>query len=172
MAQHLNIPVKLHAQKLSKLGGAELAARYGALSADHLKYFDETGVSAMVSANMVAVLLPGAFYTLCETQVPPVGLFRDYNVPMALASDANPGSSPMTSLLLTMNMACTLFRLTPEEALSGVTRHAAQALGLRDRGLICEGYRADLAVWNVQDPAELAYRIGLNPLHQRIFRGV
>ena len=110
VAQHLNIPVKLDAEQLSKLGGAELAARYGALSTDHFEYFDETGVSAMASANMVAVLLPGAFYTLRETQVPPVGLFRDYNVPMALASDANPGSSATTPLLLTMNMACALFR--------------------------------------------------------------
>mgnify|MGYP001179081581 CR=1 FL=1 len=172
LAQSLNIPIKLHAEQLSNLGGAQLAARYGALSADHLEYLDETGVSAMASANMVAVLLPGAFYTLRETNVPPVDLFRAYNVPIALASDANPGSSPMTSLLLTMNMACTIFRLTPEEALSGVTRHAAQALGLRDRGLIIEGYRADLAVWNVKDPAELAYRIGFNPLYQRIFGGV
>ena len=172
VAHRLSLPIKLHAEQLSNLGGAQLAARYGALSADHLEYIDEAGVLAMASANMVAVLLPGAFYTLCEKQVPPVDLFRDYNVPMALASDANPGSSPITSLLLTMNMACTLFRLTPEEALSGVTRHAAKALGLRDRGLICEGYRADLAVWNVKDPAELVYRIGFNPLHQRIFGGV
>ncbi|MBO9447618.1 imidazolonepropionase [Ruegeria sp. R14_0] len=172
VAKELNLPVKLHAEQLSNLGGAALAASYGALSADHIEYLDEDGVSAMAQAGTVGVLLPGAFYTLRETQVPPVDLLRQYGVPIALATDCNPGSSPLTSLLLTMNMACTLFRLTPEEALAGVTCHAAQALGLEDTGLLAAGQRADLAVWDVSHPAELSYRIGFNPLHKRIFGGV
>jgi imidazolonepropionase len=167
-AQKLGLPVKLHAEQLTLMQGAELAARYGALSADHLEYLDEAGVIAMAKANTVAVLLPGAFYTLRETQAPPVELFRQHQVPIAIATDCNPGSSPLASLLLTMNMACTLFRLTPEEALSGVTRIAAQALGLTDRGVIAEGMVADLALWNVSHPAELSYRVGFNPLIQRI----
>lgn len=170
-AQALGLPVKLHAEQLSNLGGAALAARYGALSADHLEYLDEAGVKAMAEAGSVAVILPGAFYTLRETKAPPIELFRAHGVPMAVATDMNPGSSPMCSLLLAMNMACTLFRMTPEEALMGATRHAARALGLADRGTIVPGNRADLAVWNLEHPAELAYRIGFNPLHQRIIGG-
>lgn len=171
-AAELNLPVKLHAEQLSNLGGAKLAARYGAISADHLEYLDEAGVKAMAGAGTVAVILPGAFYTLRETQAPPIDLFRKHEVAMAVATDCNPGSSPMTSLLLTMNMACTLFRMTPEEALAGSTRNAARALGLTDTGTVEPGKRADLAVWNVEHPAELAYRIGFNPLHSRIFEGV
>ncbi|ETA50581.2 imidazolonepropionase [Rhodobacteraceae bacterium PD-2] len=171
VARELGLPVKLHAEQLSNLGGARLAASYGALSADHVEYLDATGVAAMAQAGTVAVLLPGAFYTLRETQMPPVDLFREHGVPMALATDCNPGSSPLASLLLTMNMGCTLFRMTPEEALRGVTAHGARALGLPDRGTIAPGMRADLAVWSVAHPAELAYRIGFNPLHSRIFGG-
>ncbi|MCL4138582.1 UNVERIFIED_CONTAM: hypothetical protein GTU68_027512, partial [Idotea baltica] len=171
VAQELELPVKLHAEQLSNLGGAKLAARYGALSADHLEYLDEDGVKAMADAGTVAVILPGAFYTLRETQAPPIAAFRKHGVPMALATDINPGSSPLNSLLLTVNMACTLFRLTPEEALRSVTCNAARALGLTDVGAIESGKRADLAVWDVKHPAELAYRIGFNPLHTRIFGG-
>lgn len=170
-AEALGLPVKLHAEQLSDLGGTALAARHGALSADHLEYLGEDGISAMVKSGTVAVLLPGAFYTLRETQLPPVQALRDAGVPIAIATDCNPGSSPLTSLLLTMNMACTLFRMTPEEALAGATRIAAQALGLDDAGTIEAGKRADLAIWNVGEPAELAYRIGFNPLHKRIFAG-
>lgn len=171
VAVELGVPVKLHAEQLSNLGGAKMAAGYGALSADHIEYLDDDGVRAMAEAGTVAVLLPGAFYTLRETQMPPLAALREHKVPMALASDCNPGSSPMTSLLLTMNMACTLFRMTPEEALSGVTRNAARALGLRNCGQIKSGMRADLAVWDVAHPAELAYRIGFNPLNRRIIGG-
>lgn len=170
-ARDLGLPVKLHAEQLSNLGGAKLAASYGALSADHIEYLDEDGVVAMANARTVGVILPGAYYTLRETQMPPIATLRKHGVPMALATDCNPGSSPMTSLLLTMNMACTLFRMTPQEALAGVTRHAATALGLTDCGRITAGLRADLAIWNVKHPAELAYRIGFNPLHSRIFGG-
>ncbi len=170
-AKALGLPVKLHAEQLSNLGGAALAARYGALSADHLEYLDEAGVAAMATAGTVAVLLPGAFYTLRETRCPPIGLLRKHGVPMAVATDLNPGSSPLNSVLLAMNMACTLFRLTPEEALAGTTANAARALGLSDRGRIAPGLSADLAVWDVGHPAELAYRIGFNPLHQRIIGG-
>jgi imidazolonepropionase len=168
-ARELGLPVKLHAEQLSNLGGAKMAAKYGALSADHLEYLDEDGVKAMAAAGTVAVILPGAFYTLRETQLPPIDLFRQHGVPMAVATDCNPGSSPMTSLLLTLNMACTLFRMTPEEALAGATRNAARALGLDDCGTIEPGKRADLCLWNVEHPAELSYRIGFNPLHQRMF---
>lgn len=170
-ARDLGLPVKLHAEQLSNLGGAALAAEFGALSADHLEYLDDTGVAAMVQAGTVAVILPGAFYTLRETQMPPIDALRRAGVPMALASDANPGSSPLTSLLLTMNMGCTLFRLTPAEALAGTTCNAAPALGLSDRGIIRAGLRADLAIWDVQHPAELSYRIGFNPLWKRVFGG-
>ena len=170
-ARALGLPVKLHAEQLSNLGGARLAASYGALSADHIEYLDKDGVDAMAAAGTVAVILPGAFYTLRETQMPPIDLLRTAAVPMALATDCNPGSAPMTSLLLAMNMGCTLFRMTPEEALRGVTTHAARALGQRDCGMIAPGQRADLAVWDVAHPAELAYRIGFNPLHARIFGG-
>ncbi|SMX45544.1 Imidazolonepropionase [Ruegeria arenilitoris] len=170
-ARDLGLPVKLHAEQLSNLGGARLAASYGALSADHVEYVDAAGVAAMTEAGTTAVLLPGAFYTLRETQVPPIDLFRKAGVPMALATDCNPGSSPLTSLLLAMNMGCTLFGMTPAEALAGVTRNAARALGLADAGSIAPGQRADLAVWDVSHPAELVYRIGFNPLHARIFGG-
>ncbi|MEL7466529.1 MAG: imidazolonepropionase [Pseudomonadota bacterium] len=170
-AAHHGLPVKLHAEQLSNIGGARLAARYGALSADHLEYADAGDAAAMATAGTVAVLLPGAFYTLRETQAPPVQALRDAGVPIAVATDCNPGSSPMASLLLAMNMACTLFRLTPEEALAGATRNAARALDLTDCGVVAPGMRADLAVWDVAHPAELAYRIGFNPLHERIFSG-
>ena len=172
VAQSLGLPVKLHAEQLSNLGGAALAARYGAMSADHLEYLDEAGAVAMAAAGTVAVILPGAFYTLRETRMPPIDLLRRHGVPMAVATDMNPGSSPMTSLLLAMNMACTLFRMTPAEALEGATTHAARALGLIDRGTLASGQIADLAVWNCGHPAELAYRIGFNPLSQRIIGGV
>ncbi|MFZ1468020.1 MAG: imidazolonepropionase [Paracoccaceae bacterium] len=171
-ARALGLPIKLHAEQLSNLGGAALAASYGALSADHLEYLDEAGVQAMATAGTVAVILPGAFYTLRETQMPPIALLRQHGVKMAVATDMNPGSSPMSSLLLAMNMACTLFRMTPEEALAGATTHAARALGLPDRGTLAPGQIADLAVWSCAHPAELAYRIGYNPLHTRIIGGV
>lgn len=170
-AKALGLPVKLHAEQLSWLGGTALAARNGALSADHVEYAIADDAKAMAAAGTVAVLLPGAFYTLRETRMPPVAAFREAGVPMALATDCNPGSSPVTSLLLTMNMGCTLFRLTPEEALRGVTVNAARALGLDDCGVIAPGKRADLAIWEVADPSELSYRIGFNPIHARIFGG-
>lgn len=157
------LPVKLHADQLSDTGGAGLAAAASALSADHLEYTSDAGVAAMAKAGTVAVLLPGAFYALRETRIPPVAAFRRERVPMAVATDCNPGTSPVTSLLLMVNMACTLFGLTPEEALAGVTVHAARALGLADRGILAPGLRADLACWAVAEPAELAYRIGGNP---------
>jgi imidazolonepropionase len=163
-ARALGLPVKLHADQLSDLGGAALAARFGALSADHLEYANEAGVQAMAAAGTVAVLLPGAFYTLRERQQPPVELFRRHGVPMALATDCNPGSSPVTSLLAILNLACNLFGLTPEEALAGVTRHAAGALGLHDRGTLAVGQRADLALWRIHRPAELSYWLGFAPL--------
>lgn len=172
VARDLGLPVKLHAEQLSNLGGAKLAASYGALSADHIEYLDEDGVTAMAEARTVAVILPGAFYTLRETQAPPIELLRRHGVPMALATDINPGSSPLNSLLLTLNMGCTLFRMTPEEALRGATQNAARALGLTDAGTLAPGMRADLAVWDIRHPAELAYRIGFNPLHTRIFGGI
>lgn len=171
LARDLGLPVKLHAEQLSHQGGTALAARYGALSADHVEYATPADAALMARSGTVAVLLPGAFYTLHETQMPPVQAFRAHGVPMALSTDCNPGTSPVTSILLTMNMGCTLFRLTPEEALRGVTVHAARALGLPDCGRIAPGLRADLAVWNVTNPAELAWRIGFNPLHARIFGG-
>ena len=170
-ASALGIPVKLHAEQLSRSGGALLAARYKALSVDHVEYTNEEDAQALGASGTVAVLLPGAFYTLRETQQPPIDLFRQNGVPMALATDANPGSSPLTSLLLAMNMGCTLFRMTPAEALAGVTRNAAKALGLHDTGMLRPGLRADLALWNVTHPAELAYRVGFNPLSMRIFGG-
>ncbi|MEP3048129.1 MAG: imidazolonepropionase [Roseibium sp.] len=170
-AKDLGLPIKLHAEQLSNLGGAALAAEYGALSADHLEYLDEAGVKAMAQSGLVAVLLPGAFYTLRETQYPPLDLLRRHGVPIALATDCNPGSSPLASLLLTMNMGCTLFRMTPEEALAGVTREAAKALGLDQLGTLEAGKNADLAIWNVSHPAELCYRIGFNSLEKRIFGG-
>lgn len=168
-ARDLGLPVKLHAEQLNHLGGTALAAEFGALSADHVEYADADDAAKLAHSGSVAVLLPGAFYTLHEKQLPPVEAFRAHGVPMAVATDWNPGSSPLGSVLLAMNMACTLFRLTPEEALAGATRNAARALGLADRGTIEPGQRSDLAIWNAKDPAELSYRIGVNPLHSRIF---
>ena len=171
-ARDLGLPVKLHAEQLSHLGGTSLAASYGALSADHVEYATDADAAALAKAGSVAVVLPGAFYTLHETCKPPIEAFRAYGVPIAVATDWNPGSSPLGAPLLAMNMACTLFGLTPAEALAGTTRHAARALGLTDRGVLAEGQRADLAIWNVSDPAELSYGIGINPLHRRIHGGV
>jgi imidazolonepropionase len=166
------LPVKLHAEQLSNLHGAALAARYGAQSADHLEYADEGGVQAMAKAGTVAVLLPGAFYFVRETQKPPVDQLRKHGVPIALASDSNPGSSPLTSLLLAMNMAATLFRMTVDECIAGVTRESARAVGRLDRvGTLEAGKDCDLAIWNIERPAELVYRIGFNPLHQRVWHG-
>jgi imidazolonepropionase len=171
-ARELGLPVKLHAEQLSNMGGAALAARYGGLSADHLEYLDEPGVKAMAKSGTVAVLLPGAFYFLKETQKPPVDLLRRHRVPIAVATDCNPGSSPLASLLLAMNMAATLFGLTPEEALLGVTRNAARALGLGEEiGTLRPGLRCDLAIWDIGRPAELVYRIGFNPLWRRVRNG-
>ena len=171
-AQSLGLPVKLHADQLSNLGGAALAARFGALSADHLEHTDAAGAAAMARARTVAVLLPGAYYFIRETQKPPVDLFRKSAVPMALATDCNPGSSPLTSLLLTMNMAATLFRMTVSECLAGVTREGARALGLlAETGTLEAGKSCDLAIWNIERPAELVYRMGFNPLHARVWRG-
>jgi imidazolonepropionase len=162
-ARRLKLPVKLHAEQLSDQGGAALAAGYGALSCDHLEYLSDAGVQAMARAGTVAVLLPGAFYFLRETKLPPVTALREAGVPIAIASDHNPGSSPGLSLLLMINMACTLFRLTPEEALRGVTIHGARALGLAGRGTLAVGQRADFAVWDLEHPNELAYWFGSNP---------
>jgi imidazolonepropionase len=163
-ARALGLPVKLHADQLSDLGGAALAAGFAALSADHLEYTSEAGVRAMGGAGTVAVLLPGAFYFLRETRLPPVQALRDHRVPIAISTDCNPGSSPLTSILLTLNLACTLFRLTPEEALAGVTCHAARALGMAEtHGTIEVGKACDLAIWDVGQPAELAYAMGANP---------
>jgi len=171
-ARALGLPVKLHADQLSNLGGAALAARYGALSADHLEHTDEAGVAAMAAAGTVAVMLPGAFYFIRETKVPPIALFRRHGVPMAVATDCNPGTAPLTSLLLAMNMAATLFRMTVAECIAGTTREAARALGLlAETGTLEPGKWADLAIWNVESPAELVYRMGFNPLHARIRRG-
>ena len=171
VAKELSLPVKLHAEQLSNIGGTQLAAQYGALSADHVEYATDADAKALAAASTVAVVLPGAYYTLRETQAPPIQAFRNHGVPMALATDCNPGSSPLTSALLTMNMACTLFRMTPLEALLGMTAHAAKALGEVNRGRITATAPADLCVWDVEHPAELSYRIGFNPLHSRIFKG-
>ncbi len=171
-AKDLGLAVKLHAEQLSDLGGAALAARYGALSADHLEYVSEAGVKAMADSGTVAVLLPGAFYFLRETKLPPIDLLRHYAVPIALSTDCNPGSSPAVSLLLMLNMACTLFRLTPEEALAGITRNGARALGLQNRiGTLEMGKDADFVIWDIPEPAELAYRIGSNPLKHVVRKG-
>ena len=171
LARDLGLPVKLHAEQLSHMGGTRLAARFAALSADHVEYATPEDAAALARSGTVAVMLPGAFYAIRENQAPPVQAFRDHGVPMAVATDWNPGSSPLGSVLLAMNMACTLFRLTPAEALAGTTRHAARALGLSDCGMIAPEMRADLAIWNAADPAELSYGIGINPLHSRVFGG-
>lgn len=171
-AKGLGVPVKLHAEQLSNSGGATLAAEFGALSAEHLEYANEDDVVAMARAGVVATLAPGAFYMLRESKTPPVDLFRRHGVPMAVSTDCNPGTSPMTSLLLALNMAATLFRLTVEECLAGVTRNAARALGLEaETGSLEPGKWADLAIWDIERPAELVYRLGFNPLHARIWRG-
>jgi imidazolonepropionase len=171
-AQEAGLPVKLHADQLSNLHGAKLAAEHGALSADHLEYTDKDGVAAMARSGTVAVLLPGAFYVLREKQVPPVDELRGQRVPMAIATDCNPGTSPITSLLLVTNMAATLFRLTVDEAVAGVTREAARALGrLGEIGTLESGKWCDLSIWDIERPAELVYRIGFNALHARVWRG-
>ncbi|PVE53777.1 imidazolonepropionase [Rhizobium rhizogenes] len=171
-AKALGLPIKLHAEQLSNLHGAELAASYGALSADHLEYLDEAGAKALATSGTVAVLLPGAFYALRETKLPPMQALRDAGADIALATDCNPGTSPLTSLLLTMNMGATLFRMTVDECLTATTRNAAKALGiLAETGTLEVGKSADLAIWNIERPAELVYRIGFNPLHARIFKG-
>lgn len=166
------LPVKLHADQLSNLGGAMLAARFKALSADHLEHTDAAGAAAMAQAGTVAVLLPGAFYFMRDTHEPPVALFRQYGVPMAVSTDSNPGTSPLTSILMAMNMAATLFRLSVDECIAGVTREAARALGMSDEiGTLETGKSADLAIWDIERPAELVYRMGFNPLHARVWRG-
>ncbi len=171
VARKLGLPVKLHAEQLSDSGGSALAARYNALSCDHLEWLTPAGAGAMAAAGSVAVLLPGAFYFLRDTRVPPISLLRDKGIAMAVATDCNPGTSPCASMLLMLNMACTLFGLTPEEALAGVTRHAATALGLTDRGVLTAGKRADFVLWDVKHPAELSYAMGANPRVQTVFQG-
>ncbi len=171
-AGEYGLPAKLHAEQLSLLGGAALVARHGGLSADHLEYLDKAGVRAMAEHGTVAVLLPGAYYFLRETQLPPLKQLRDFGIPIAIASDSNPGSSPVSSLLLMLNMACTLFYMTPEEALAGVTREAARALGLANRiGTLAPGKSADLVLWDVDNPAALSYSIGHNPCRQVLYGG-
>jgi len=167
-----DLPVKLHAEQLSNQHGAALAAGFGALSADHLEHLDAAGVAALAAAGTVATLLPGAFYFVRETQTPPIAALRARGVPMALATDCNPGTSPLTSLLLTMNLAATLFRLTVDECLAGVTREAARALGLlAETGTLEAGKACDLAIWDIERPADLVYRMGFNPLHARVWSG-
>jgi imidazolonepropionase len=171
-ATKYGLKVKLHADQLSNSSGAALAAKFGALSADHLEHTDEAGIAAMRKSGTVAVLLPGAFYFLRETKQPPVDLLRKHGVPIALATDNNPGTSPLTSLLLAMNMAATCFRLTVEECIAGLTREGARALGLQNKiGTLEEGKHCDLAIWNIDQPAELVYRMGFNPLHARVWSG-
>lgn len=171
-AKKYHLPVKVHAEQLSNLGGTALAAKYQALSSDHIEFLDEAGVIAMKSADMTAVLLPGAFYFLRETQLPPIELLRKHKVSMAVATDANPGTSPINSLQLMLNMACTFFRLTPVEALAGVTCHGAKALGLANsKGQLAVGYDADIACWDIKQPAELCYQFGVNPLSQLMQAG-
>lgn len=168
-----HLPVKLHAEQMSNLGGSELAASFNALSVDHIEHLDERGVKAIAKSGTVAVVLPGAFYFLRETKLPPFDLLRRYKVPMAIATDANPGSSPLCSLLLMLNMACTLFRMTPYEALAGVTLNAARALAIDDKvGSLAVGKQADFAVWDITHPAELAYQYGVNPCQQVIKNGI
>jgi len=171
-ARALGLPVKLHAEQLSDQGGAALAAEFGALSCDHLEHLSESGIRAMQAAGTVAVLLPGAYYFLRDTQLPPIDALRAHGVPMAIATDHNPGTSPGLSLLLMLNMACTLFRLTPEEALRGATAHGARALGLHDRGTLTAGQRADFCVWDLEHPNELAYWFGHNPCRRTVVGGL
>lgn len=172
MAQALGLPVKLHAEQLSDSGGSAFAAGYGALSCDHLEYLEATGIAAMQAAGTVAVLLPGATYAIREAQMPPVAALREAGVPIALATDCNPGSSPLTSLLLTMNLGATLFRLTVAECLAGVTREGARALGLlAETGTLEAGKSADFTLWQIGSPAELVYWLGFTPAHQRVYRG-
>lgn len=171
-AKEHGLAIKVHAEQLSNLGGTELAAKYQALSSDHVEFLSEQGIEAMSVAEMTAVLLPGAFYFLRETQLPPIELLRQYGVPMAIATDANPGSSPICSIQLMLNMACTLFKLTPSEALAGVTCHAAKALGLSEKkGKLAVGFDADIVVWDIKQPAELCYQFGVNPLSALIQNG-
>ncbi|WP_165185667.1 imidazolonepropionase [Caulobacter soli] len=172
-AREHGLPVKLHAEQLSNLNGAALAAEFGALSADHLEHLDDAGIAAMARAGTTAVLLPGAFYFVRETKLPPIEALRAAGVPLALATDCNPGTSPLTSLLLTMNMAATLFRMTVDECLAGVTREAARAIGrLASVGTLEAGKACDLAIWDIERPAELVYRMGFNPLHARVWKGL
>lgn len=172
-AKALGFKLKVHAEQLSNIGGSILASKYNALSSDHIEYLDEAGVKAMKASGLTAVLLPGAFYFLRETQLPPIALLRKHNVPMAIATDANPGSSPINNIQLMLNMACTLFRLTPAEALAGVTCNAAKALDLQhSKGKLAVGYDADLALWNIEQPAELCYQFGVNPLRSLYVNGV
>jgi imidazolonepropionase len=172
-AARQNLPVKLHAEQLSDQGGAALTARYHGLSADHLEHLSAEGIAAMAAAGTVAVLLPGAFYYLRETKFPPIAALHAAGVPIAIATDCNPGTSPMTSLLLAMNMACTLFRLTPQEALAGATRHAARALGMaQETGSLEVGKVADFTIWAIDRPGDLAYAIGGNPCQQVVNAGV
>ena len=170
-AQRLDLPVKLHAEQLTDSHGASLAAKYGALSCDHLEWLSEEGAAAMAKSGTVAVLLPGAFYFLRETKLPPIEILRRHQVPMAISTDSNPGSSPCTSILLMLNMACTLMRLTPQEALAGVTRIAAKALGLKDRGVLRPEQRAEFVLWDVDHPSELSYAFGSNPCLSRVWGG-
>lgn len=171
-AQAHGLGIRAHVEQLSNLHGAALAARYGAWSVDHLEWLDEAGIEAMAESGTVATLLPGAFYFLRDTKVPPIELLRKHRVPMAVATDLNPGSSPLASIRLALNMACTLFRLTPEEALAGATRNGAKALGLADRvGQLRLGMQADMVLWDIEQPAELAYQFGVNPIRQRILSG-
>jgi len=171
-AKQHNLPIKVHAEQLSDLGASELAAHYGALSSEHLEFLSENGIKAMAKANMTAVLLPGAFYFLRETKLPPIEALRKNNVAMAIATDANPGSSPIHSIQLMLNMACTLFRLTPVEALAGVTCNAAKALGIDTHaGMLKVDFDADLALWDISQPAELCYQFGVNPLKTLIKQG-
>ena len=170
-ASSFGLPVKLHAEQLSNSGGSKVAAKYNALSADHLEYAEESDIQALSESGTVAVLLPGAFYTLRQSKKPPLQLLRDYEVPIAVATDCNPGTSPLNSILMAMNFSCTLFELTPEEALAGTTREAARALGLDNAGRIEAGLAANLAVWDIGSPAELSYYMGFNPLVDRMYSG-
>ena len=172
-AKKLGLDIKIHAEQLSNLNGAAMAAQHGAISADHLEYIDDYGIEEMAKSGTVAVILPGAFYCLRETKMPPIDALRRANIPMAIATDCNPGSSPLSSILLAMNMASTIFRLTPEEALAGVTSQAAKALGLQNKiGTLGVNKIANIAIWDVKEPAELVYKIGFNPLYKRIFKGI